>query len=179
MEASDAVRLAIDAAQEGLAAGEMPIGAVVLAGDQVVGRAHTQERTLGRRIVHADLLALEAADRNLGFRRVEGPLTLAVNLEPCMMCLGAAITLGVDYVWFGLESPNDGAANLIEHWKPPVEQAFFRKPARIRGGFLRDDVARQFAEYAAGEGPAGMRTWARGLAASVFPPTVDGNAARP
>ncbi|MBB6074506.1 hypothetical protein [Streptomyces paradoxus] len=46
--------LAIDVAEEALAAGELPIGAVVVMGDEVVGRAYTQERALNRRLVHAE-----------------------------------------------------------------------------------------------------------------------------
>lgn len=160
----DAVALAIDAAEDGLAAGEMPIGAVVLAGDRVLARAFTQERTLGRRIVHADLLALEAADSVLGFARTQEPLVLAVNLEPCMMCLGAAITLGVQRVYYALESPNDGGVDLLAQWQPPIEQAFFCKPVDIRGGLHRSRSQELFRRYAAGMGPAGMRRWAGGLA---------------
>jgi tRNA(adenine34) deaminase len=59
-----AVGLALEVAQDGLRASELPIGAVVLAGDRVVGRAHTKERELGRRIVHADLLAMIQADED-------------------------------------------------------------------------------------------------------------------
>ena len=82
---------AIAAADEGMAAGELPIGAVVFMGDQVVGRAFTQEIALRRRVVHADLLAVLAADELLGRGPRRLPLKLAVNLEPCMMCLGAAM----------------------------------------------------------------------------------------
>jgi len=64
------VSLAVETAAEGLAAGEMPIGAVVVSGDQILGRAFTQERVLGRRLVHADLLALSQADATLGFERM-------------------------------------------------------------------------------------------------------------
>ena len=89
------------------------------------GGAYTQERALGRRVVHADLQALLQADEALGFTRASGELTLAVNLEPCLMCMGAAITLGVTRVWFALESPNDGAAELVQLWAPPVETSVF------------------------------------------------------
>ncbi|PCC26684.1 deaminase, partial [Glutamicibacter sp. BW78] len=54
MEPEEAVRLAIDVAEQGFEAGEMPIGAVVLLGDQVIAGAYTQEQSLGRRVVHAD-----------------------------------------------------------------------------------------------------------------------------
>ncbi|HEY1621960.1 MAG TPA: nucleoside deaminase [Streptosporangiaceae bacterium] len=113
MSPEEAVALAADVADEGMRRGELPIGAVVLDGDAVIGRAHTGEKGLGRRIVHADPLAMIEADEFLGKGRSAGPLTLAVNLEPCIMCLGAAITLGVRRVWYGLESPDDGGAELL------------------------------------------------------------------
>jgi hypothetical protein len=55
MTPEELVGLAIDVADEGLTAGEMPVGAVVVMGDEIIGRAHTQEKTQGRRLVHADL----------------------------------------------------------------------------------------------------------------------------
>lgn len=142
----------------------MPIGAVVFRGDELIARAHTEERTQGRRIVHADLLAMLHADSLLGFERPNDPLTLAVNLEPCLMCLGAAITLGVHRVVYALESPNDGAVGLLDAWSPPVEQSFFKRPGEIEGGIHRERSQALFAEYAAGDGPQGMRAWASGLA---------------
>ncbi|MDV6277745.1 deaminase [Rhodococcus erythropolis] len=114
----DAVALALDAAREGIAHGEMPIGAIVFDDKRVLGRAYTQEQGLRRRIVHADLQAMLQADETLGFARTSGELTLAVNLEPCLMCMGAAITLGVTRAWFALESPNDGGAELVQSWTP-------------------------------------------------------------
>ncbi|MGW4476540.1 hypothetical protein ACWENQ_43360 [Nonomuraea sp. NPDC004354] len=69
MSLEELVGPAIAVAEEGLAAGELPIGAVVLLGEGVVGNACTQERVQGRRLVHADLLATEEAGRRLGFRK--------------------------------------------------------------------------------------------------------------
>lgn len=164
MKPEDAVALAIKVAEEGMSAGEMPIGAVVLQGDKVIGRGYTKEQALRRRIVHADLMAMLDADAYLGFKRSVEPLTLAVNLEPCMMCLGAAITLGIQKVYFALESPNDGGVELLSHWHPPVEQPFFCRPTEIKGGFHRQAAQEQFARYAASQSaPKSMRDWARGL----------------
>lgn len=164
MKPEDAVALAVQVAEEGMNFGEMPIGAVVLQGDTVIARAYTQEQKLNRRIVHADLMAMLEADKILGLKRSAEPLTLAVNLEPCMMCIGAAITLGIEKIWFGLESPNDGAVELLSRWDPPIEQTYFCRPKEIQGGFHRDKVRNQFARYAAIESaPRGMREWARGL----------------
>jgi tRNA(adenine34) deaminase len=136
----------------------------VFVGDDLVSWAYTQEQAQRRRIVHADLLAMDAADRTLGMVRPDAAVTLAVNLEPCMMCLGAAITLGVERVVYSLESPNDGAVALLDAWTPPVQQSFFRRPAVVEGGVLREESKALFARYAEGDGPRGMRVWADGLA---------------
>ena len=108
-------------------------------------------------------MAIQKADEIIGFDKTYQPLTLAVNLEPCLMCMGAAVTLGVQYVYYSLESPNDGAHSLIDSWHPPVEQDYFKKPSVIQGGLRRQDVIQQFDTYANGNGPAGMRAWAQSL----------------
>src|SRR5687768_3063774 len=96
--------LAIAAA--GMVRGEMPIGAVVVVDGEIVAEAHTEERTQGRLLVHADLLALDMADRRLQGRRSRA--TLYVTLEPCLMCLGAAFTARISRVVYALDSPSDG-----------------------------------------------------------------------
>ncbi len=68
MTPEDLVGLAIDVAEHGLEAGELPIGAVVALGDEVIGRSFAMERSQRRRLVHADLLAMEEADRALSGR---------------------------------------------------------------------------------------------------------------
>ncbi|MHA7274549.1 tRNA-specific adenosine deaminase, partial [Arthrobacter sp. TMT4-20] len=61
--------LAIEVAEKGLHAGEMPIGALVLAGGEVISRAFTQEQLLSRKVVHADLMAMLEADKKIGLNR--------------------------------------------------------------------------------------------------------------
>ena len=106
---------ALAMAEHGLSAGELPIGAVVVAGGQVVGRAFTQERTQGRLLVHAEFLALDQADRTHAVCRTA--TVLYTTLEPCLMCLGAAATSMVDRVVFALASPGDGAAAVARRWE--------------------------------------------------------------
>src|SRR5258705_3931149 len=101
------VAAAIEVAEAGLAAGELPIGAIVVMGDEILGSAYASEHTLRRHLVHADLLAMIQADTRLAFAKRPKPLRLAVNLEPCVMCLGAAMVLGVTDVYYALESPGD------------------------------------------------------------------------
>ncbi|MET7339084.1 nucleoside deaminase [Nonomuraea sp. NPDC005650] len=158
------VNLAIGVAEEGLAAGELPIGAVVAMGGEIIGRAYTQERTLGRRLVHADLLAMIDADQRLGRRKRTDPLILAVTLEPCLMCLGAAMTLGVTQIWNGLESPSDGAADAAAQWQPQRPGEEFARVPDVDGGILRQQCREQFKRYAEVAKSPGMRRWASELA---------------
>jgi len=164
MTPDELVGLAIDAAEEGLAAGELPIGAVVVMGNDVIGRAYAMERSMGRRIVHADLLAMEQADRALGWKRRTAPLVLAVNLEPCLMCLGAAMALVVDEICFGLEAPSDGAAGVADVWQPTAPDASFCRIPPITGGILRLRCRDQFKRYVESAPESGFRSWAEGLA---------------
>ncbi len=164
MSPEDLIGLAIAVAEEGLAAGELPIGAVVVLGDEVIGRAHARERTEGRRLVHADQLAMEQADRVLGWRKRDAPLRVAINLEPCLMCLGTAMVLAVDHVYYGLEAPGDGAAGLAQAWRPVAPDMPFSRIPPLTGGICRSRCRGQFTRYVAAAPPSGYRDWATGLA---------------
>jgi len=152
---------AIEVAEDGMAAGELPIGAVVVLDDEIVGRAYTQDQRLGRRLVHADLLAMIEADERWGWRRRPHPLRMAVNLEPCLMCLGTAMVLGVTEVYFGLWSPGDGGAGVAASWQPGnADMPWFRVPTML-GGLRTDEIRDQFRRYCATAPPSGFRTWAQ------------------
>ena len=135
-------------AQTGLQAGELPIGAVVVVDDEIIAAEHTQERKSRRLLVHADLLALEAADRLISDRRQLA--TLYVNLEPCLMCLGAAFAAKVGTVVYGLESSSDGGVAAFERWD--VDRDADGMPGyflpRLYGGVLREEAGLMFREYA-------------------------------
>ncbi|MEV7225775.1 deaminase [Polymorphospora sp. NPDC051019] len=166
MTPDEMVRAALEVAEAGLAAGEQPIGAVVVMGDEIIGRAYTQEKARGRRLVHADLLAMIEADEALGWRRRPHPLRLAVNLEPCVMCLGTAMALRVDEVYFALESPDDGGVAVAANWRPDRELAWFSAPS-IVGGILREESRDLFRRYCATVPDSALRRWIQTL---VDPP---------
>ena len=160
---------ALDVAEHGMAAGELPIAAVVVLDDDIVGAAYTQDRTLGRKIVHADLLAMTAADERLGWRRQSSPLTLAVTLEPCVMCLGAAMVLGVSDVYYGLESPADGGSPIAASWQTHHTMPWFSAPT-MTAGVLRDRVQDQVRRYlSTATEESGFTRWAK----SILDPTKD------
>ncbi|MBV1854894.1 nucleoside deaminase [Catellatospora tritici] len=165
MTPEELVALALDVSEEGMRAGELPVGAVIAMGDEIIARAYTQERTQGRRLVHADLSAMEAADRRLGWKPREHPLTLAITLEPCLMCLGAAMALGVSQVYYGLEAPDDGAAGIPAVWQPARQTMSFSQLPVVTGGYLRRECRDQFRRYALTAAKASLRQYAESMAA--------------
>ncbi|HWS34327.1 MAG TPA: deaminase [Actinoplanes sp.] len=165
MNAEELVGLALRVSEVGMRAGELPVGAVVLLGDEVIGRAYTQERAQGRRLVHADLLAMEQADRHLGWRPRDRPLTLAITLEPCLMCLGAAMVLGVSRIVYGLEAPGDGAAGIPAVWQPARQDMPFSRIPAMTGGFRRRECRDQFRRFAETTTNPALRRYAASMAA--------------
>jgi tRNA(adenine34) deaminase len=104
--------LALDLAREAGAAGEVPVGAVVVLEGEVVGRGFNQP--IGRHdpTAHAEIMALRDAAIRLGNYRLPG-CTLYVTLEPCAMCAGAIMHARIERVVFGARDPKTGAAGSI------------------------------------------------------------------
>lgn len=113
---------ALREARRAYAAKEVPIGAVIVKGDQVIARAWNQVETLKDATAHAEMLALTSAQNAIGDWRLEG-CTLYVTKEPCPMCAGAIVHCRPDRVVFGCVDPKGGAAggwiNLLES-NPPL-----------------------------------------------------------
>ena len=100
--------VALDEARRGLAAGEVPIGAVVVIGDRIVARAFNQPISATDPTAHAEVLALRAAARAVGnYRLTEA--ALYVTVEPCLMCVGALVHARVREVVYGAAEPKTGA----------------------------------------------------------------------
>jgi tRNA(adenine34) deaminase len=164
-EAEQFMRAALAVAAEGLSRGELPVGAVVVLNGAVIASAHTMERSARRLLVHADYLALDAADRLQPFPGRRRDAKLFVTLEPCLMCLGAAMTFGVGEVYYALESPSDGAVALMQQWqRREVDFPSYQAP-QTHGGLLRDDAQRLFRTYVAQHSSGAMWEWARTVAA--------------
>lgn len=102
------MRLALAEARAALAAGEVPVGAVVAVGGEVVARAHNLTEAGRDPTAHAELLALRAAARAVGDWRLP-EATLYVTLEPCPMCLGAALQAQLGRLVYGAANLREGA----------------------------------------------------------------------
>jgi tRNA(adenine34) deaminase len=94
------------------AAGEVPIGAVVVQAGTVIGRGHNAPIALTDPTAHAELQALRAAARNVGNYRLIGA-TVYVTVEPCLMCMGALLHARVKRLVFGCTEPKSGAAGSL------------------------------------------------------------------
>jgi tRNA(adenine34) deaminase len=108
MTPDDFMRAALDQARLGLAAGEVPIGAVLTVGDRIVARAFNQPIAACDPTSHAEVLVLRAAARELGNYRLTDAVVY-VTVEPCLMCVGALVQARVREVVYGTAEPKTGA----------------------------------------------------------------------
>jgi len=124
-----AMRLAVDEAVAAQAHGDVPIGAVVMRGDDVIARRHNERELTGDPTAHAEVLALRDAAAVVGHWRLTD-CTLYVTLEPCVMCAGALVNARIGRVVYGATDPKPGAIeSLYEvcgdqrlNHRPPVER---------------------------------------------------------
>ena len=134
---------ALAAAAESAAAGEVPVGAVIVRDGRVIARAANRTIRDQDASAHAEMLALREASRTLGRWRLDD-CTLVVTLEPCAMCAGAIVLARVARVVFGAWDDKAGMAgsvgDLLRH--PRLNH----RP-EVAGGVLADDCAAMLSEF--------------------------------
>jgi tRNA(adenine34) deaminase len=106
------MRRALDESRACLAWHDVPVGAAVARGEEVVAAAGNGRERLGDPTAHAEILALREASRVLGTWRLDG-CALYVTLEPCAMCAGAAVLARIDRLVFGAADPKAGFAGSL------------------------------------------------------------------
>ena len=136
---TDAMRLALEAARAAAAAGETPVGAVVLdpATGEVLAVAGNGPIGAHDPTAHAEIAALRIAAARLGNYRLTG-LTLVVTLEPCAMCAGAISHARIGRVVFGADDAKGGA---VVHGPRFFEQPTCHWRPEVTGGVLADESA--------------------------------------
>lgn len=107
------MRMAIEEAERALAKREVPIGAIVVAGDRVIGRGHNLVETLADATAHAEMQAITAAASTLGGKYLH-QCTLYVTVEPCVMCAGAIAWSQVGRVVYGAADAKRGYSTISE-----------------------------------------------------------------
>jgi len=132
------MRRALQLAGQAADHGDVPIGAVVARGNEVLGQAGNERELRGDPTAHAEVLALrEAADRLGGWRLLE--TTIYVTLEPCPMCAGAITLARVPRLVYGAADPKGGAVgSVIDLFAEPVVN---HRPAVDRGLLAEESAA--------------------------------------
>lgn len=106
------MRHALAEARLALKKEEVPVGAVVVYEDRIIGRGHNQVESLNDPTAHAEIIAIGAASNYLNSWRLSGA-SLYVTIEPCAMCAGALVLSRVDRLIFGAKDPKAGACGSL------------------------------------------------------------------
>ena len=137
------MREALAEAKMAYALGEVPIGAVVVIGDQIIGRGHNLRETLLDSTAHAEILAMREAARSIKDWRLSSA-TLYSTIEPCAMCAGALVQFRVKLLVYGAEDVKAGAVDSV---LDIVREPRFNHQVAVLSGVLADecsDIMRRF-----------------------------------
>jgi len=135
-------------AEQALDQGELPIAALVVIDDKIISRAFALDKQEQRFLIHAELLALEKADKQLAPNpEIRRSATLFSTLEPCLMCMGAAMSFFVGHIYYGLGSSSDGATELVAQWYRKEEDLPEYQMPSVTGGVLKEESIRLFEQY--------------------------------
>ncbi|MGI6611933.1 MAG: tRNA adenosine(34) deaminase TadA [Limnochordia bacterium] len=123
--------------------GEVPVGAVVVKEDSVVGQGHNLRETWGDPTAHAEIIAIRQASQRLSAWRLTGCI-LYVTIEPCLMCAGALILARIEGLVYGATDPKAGAVRSLYR---PLEDRRLNHQVVVREGVLEaecGDLMRRF-----------------------------------
>lgn len=158
------MEMALRLAAEAMDRGEFPIAAVLVLDDRIIAQGTASEKSERRFLGHAELIALEAADRMGLTLQQRRSARLFCTLEPCLMCMGAAMSFFLGEIIYALESPGDGAVDLVRSWGRIESHLPGYQAPQVTGGLLRQQSIHLFQEYLHRQPPGPMRDWAETLA---------------
>ena len=133
---------ALTLAREAAAEGEVPVGCVIVRGDEIVGRGRNRREQGKNALSHAELEAIDQACRTLGGWRL-WECTLYVTLEPCPMCAGAIINARIPRVYYGARDREMGACGGVLNL---FMERFPHHPALV-GGILAEECREVLSEF--------------------------------
>ena len=136
---------ALALAREAAAAGEVPVGCVIVQDGRIVGRGRNRREETQTTVSHAEMEAIAQANRALGTWRLD-TCELYVTLEPCPMCAGAILNARIPRVWYGARDRAFGACGGVTNL---FMESFPNRPALV-GGILGEDCRRVLADFFAG-----------------------------
>ena len=137
------MREALALAQQAGAGGEVPVGALVVKGDEIIGRGYNRPITKHDPTAHAEIQALRDAAAHLGNYRLPG-CTLYVTIEPCIMCAGAIMHARIARVVYGARDAKTGAhGSVVDLFAEPR----LNFHAEVVGGVLADECGKLLSDF--------------------------------
>ncbi len=137
------MKLAIAEAKKAEAIGEVPIGAVIVLDEKVIGSGYNVRETTQKAGTHAELLAIEQANEHVGSWRLED-CTLYVTLEPCPMCAGAIVQSRIPRVVFGAHDPKAGCVGTLMNL---LQEERFNHQAEVTAGVLEEECSTLLTDF--------------------------------
>src|SRR6516164_3816367 len=138
-----AMRLALEQAELGMREGEVPVGAVMMAGRRVIAVAHNLPASLRDPTAHAEILAIRDAAAQLGdYRLVD--TSIFVTIEPCVMCIGALLNARVAQVYYGARDEKAGALGSVHDIG---RDGRLNHRVEVYGGILSAECGRLLSEF--------------------------------
>jgi tRNA(Arg) A34 adenosine deaminase TadA len=137
------MRRALDLAAEAAADGEVPVGAVVTLGDDIIADARNAMRTTSDPTAHAEIVAIRAAGTKLGTSRLD-QCTIWVTLEPCAMCAAAMAVARVKALRFAAEDPKGGG---VVHGPRIFNQATCHHRPDVLGGIGEQEASQLLKDF--------------------------------
>ncbi|QWE21930.1 tRNA adenosine(34) deaminase TadA [Polynucleobacter sp. AP-Jannik-300A-C4] len=134
---------ALDQAKLAAAAGEVPVGAVLVRDGEVISTGFNQPITNSDPSAHAEMMALRAAASDESNYRLPGT-TLYVTLEPCTMCAGAMLHARVDRVVFGATDPKTGAAGSVLN---VFSEKQINHQTQVEGGIMGEECGQILRDF--------------------------------
>ena|SRR5689334_9577286 len=134
---------ALRLAKKAFAADEVPVGAIIVKGGKIIGRAWNQVESLKDATAHAEMLALTQAEAAVGDWRLVD-CDLYVTKEPCAMCAGAIVHTRIRRLVFGCADAKTGAAGSLMNL---LQQPAFNHQCEISGGILQNECASLLQEF--------------------------------
>jgi tRNA(adenine34) deaminase len=122
---------------------DVPIGAVITLDGKIIARAHNQVEKNNSAIAHAEILAINKAIKNIGFKRLLD-CDLYVTLEPCSMCAGAIVLSRIKRIFYGAPDPKAGAVDSLYSI---ASDPRLNHRCIIQGGILRDECSKVLKDF--------------------------------
>lgn len=137
------MQLALGEAERAYALGEVPVGAVIVLGEEVLAAAHNSMISMNDPSAHAEILAIRRAGERMGNYRLLRT-TLYVTLEPCIMCAAAIVQARIARVVFGAEDPKNGG--VVSLYRILEDERLNHRTAVI-GGILKEECGELLSRF--------------------------------